>query len=63
MAWADKDVVGLPVRGGIFSCRDEDIFATMGSALTVDAEKLGGLGLGHCANLAARRSGARPEEH
>jgi hypothetical protein len=54
MAWADKNEVGLAVCGGIFGCRDENTLATIGSALTVDAEKVGGLGIGHGANLVAR---------
>jgi len=50
MAGTDKDVIGLAVRGSIFSRRDQDIVATIGSALTADGEKFSGFRLGHSAN-------------
>ena len=50
MAGTDKDVVGLAVRGSIFSRSDQDVLATVGSALTADGEKVSGFRLGHSAN-------------
>lgn len=55
MAGTDKDVVGLAVRGSIFSRRDQDILATIGSAFTADREKFSGFRLGHRADSSRAR--------
>ena len=62
MAGTDKDVVGLAVRGSIFSRRDQDIVATIGSALTADGEKFSGFRLGHSANPSHARARSGPHD-